>query len=62
MFEYIALRFESTLLDFELMEKVKSSLLSHCCFSFFDFAEPCTSCMLAAVLSTIYEPLTLILV
>jgi hypothetical protein len=35
MFEYIALRFESTLLDFELMEKVKSSLLSHCCFSFF---------------------------
>jgi hypothetical protein len=35
MFEYIALRFESTLLDFELMEKVKSSLLSHCWFSLF---------------------------
>ena len=39
-----------------------SSLLSHCCLSLFDFAEPCTSCMLASFCSTIYDPLTLFLI
>ena len=62
MFEYIALRFDSTLHDFELMEKIMSSLLSHCCLSLFDFAEPCTSCMMASFCSTIYDPLTLFLI
>ena len=62
MFEYIALRFDSTLLDFELMEKSQIIFAEPLLIFFFDFAEPCASCMLASFCSTIYDPLTLFLI
>jgi hypothetical protein len=48
MFEYIALRFDSMLLDLELMEKSQVIFADPLLLFFFDFAEPCISCMLAS--------------
>ena len=49
MFRYIALRFDSTLLDFEMTEKKLLDIFAEpWLIFFFDFAEPCTSCMLAS--------------
>jgi len=64
MFEYIALRFGSTLLDFQLMENKSQVIFAEPLlnFSFFDFAEPCTLCMSASFWSTIYDLLTLFLI
>ena len=49
MFRCIALRFDSTLLDFETTEKkLLDIFVEPWLIVFFDFAEPCTLCMLAS--------------